>query len=513
VPTDRAPSALRTRRNAFYNVVGQGLPLLVAVLAIPPVIRGLGTERFGLLAIAWIVLGYFGALDLGVGRATTKLVAERAHDADAEDVAAVTWTSVLLQAALGTAAALLLFGVAPLLARRVLEVPPGLVAEAERTFRILALGLPLGLVSNAFRGVLEGSHRFDLAALVRVPLGSANYLVPLLGIWAGLDLPGICAAMVAVRALGALAYAALCATVWRGILRVRLARPRLARRILAFGGWIAVSGALIPLFVYLDRFLIGTLRSLAEVTFYTAPAELVGRMLFLPAGLAGVLFPVFSQLAARGERSSVGARMAGAIRWTALLMAPVAAVLLVAAPELLGFWLDAEIAARSTGVLRLLAIALFVNALGFPAVALVEGVGRPDIVAKYHLIELPVYAGVAAVLVATGGIVGAAWAWLLRMACTIPIFFALCARAAGVRPRDVVGGATGRALALSLGLLLASAAVSFVRTPSVAYAAVAGLLVAFALLTWRVALDEEDRRTARHATLTWAPGIEREPSQ
>ncbi|MCI0403070.1 MAG: flippase, partial [Acidobacteria bacterium] len=48
----------------------------MGVLCIPPIIAGLGAERFGLLALAWAVLGYFNIFDLGLGRATTKFVAE-----------------------------------------------------------------------------------------------------------------------------------------------------------------------------------------------------------------------------------------------------------------------------------------------------------------------------------------------------------------------------------------------------------------------------------------------------
>src|SRR5690606_31513931 len=61
-------------RNALLNLVGLGAPILVAVAAIPAVVRGLGEERFGILAIAWMVIAYLG--ELGVGRATTKFVAE-----------------------------------------------------------------------------------------------------------------------------------------------------------------------------------------------------------------------------------------------------------------------------------------------------------------------------------------------------------------------------------------------------------------------------------------------------
>ncbi|HEX9710452.1 MAG TPA: MATE family efflux transporter, partial [Candidatus Thermoplasmatota archaeon] len=146
--------------NTLFNVAGQGLPLLVAVVAIPGVIAGLGVERFGLLALGWMVLGYFGVLDLGLGRATTRYVAERVEADDPEGARAVAWTSAALQAALGLALAALLLAVAPLLAGRVLAVPPGLVDEAERSFRVVALGLPFALLSRAFRGVLEGTHRF-----------------------------------------------------------------------------------------------------------------------------------------------------------------------------------------------------------------------------------------------------------------------------------------------------------------------------------------------------------------
>uniref|UniRef100_UPI0034E2C47B oligosaccharide flippase family protein n=1 Tax=Methanothrix sp. TaxID=90426 RepID=UPI0034E2C47B len=63
-------------RNAVLNLIGQAVPLLVGVLTIPFVVRGLGTDRFGLLSLAWVVLGYFTIFDLGLGRATTKYVAE-----------------------------------------------------------------------------------------------------------------------------------------------------------------------------------------------------------------------------------------------------------------------------------------------------------------------------------------------------------------------------------------------------------------------------------------------------
>jgi len=59
-------------RNTLLNLLGQAVPLLVGVLTIPFIVHGLGTERFGLLSLAWVILGYFTIFDLGLGRATTK---------------------------------------------------------------------------------------------------------------------------------------------------------------------------------------------------------------------------------------------------------------------------------------------------------------------------------------------------------------------------------------------------------------------------------------------------------
>lgn len=61
-------------RNTLLNLVGHLVPLLAGLATIPYVVRGLGNDGFGILSIAWALLGYFGLFDPGRGRATTKFV-------------------------------------------------------------------------------------------------------------------------------------------------------------------------------------------------------------------------------------------------------------------------------------------------------------------------------------------------------------------------------------------------------------------------------------------------------
>lgn len=61
--------------NIISNVTGMVLPMLVGVLTVPGLLQRLGHERFGVLALGWALVGYFGFLDLGMGRALTQYLA------------------------------------------------------------------------------------------------------------------------------------------------------------------------------------------------------------------------------------------------------------------------------------------------------------------------------------------------------------------------------------------------------------------------------------------------------
>ena len=63
-------------RNALWNLMSLAAPMLVALAAIPALIRTLDADRFAILTLAWMVIGYCSLFDLGLGRALTKLVSE-----------------------------------------------------------------------------------------------------------------------------------------------------------------------------------------------------------------------------------------------------------------------------------------------------------------------------------------------------------------------------------------------------------------------------------------------------
>jgi O-antigen/teichoic acid export membrane protein len=56
-------------RNTVLNLAGGLVPSLVAIVAIPYTLHGMGVERFGILSLYWVAFGYFAVVDLGLARA------------------------------------------------------------------------------------------------------------------------------------------------------------------------------------------------------------------------------------------------------------------------------------------------------------------------------------------------------------------------------------------------------------------------------------------------------------
>jgi O-antigen/teichoic acid export membrane protein len=483
--------------NAVLNLIGQGIPLVVGVITIPLIIRGLGAERFGILSLVWVVLGYFSILDLGLGRATIKFVAEALGRGQEDRIHSLVWTAAMVQGIMGLLGSSILFGITPLLVEHVLRIPSNLMGEAKVTFYALSLAIPIVLVSGSFAGVLQAAQRFDLLNAVRIPSSVLNYVLPLASPFFGVGLPFIVALILLTRLVTLAAIVVLDTRIFPQMrdFAVSLA---LFPSLFSYGGWVMVSGILSPILVYLDRLIIASLISIVAVTYYTAPYEAVIRVLIIPSSLTMSLFPAFSTLQGLGDRERLGRLLARSIKYELLLMAPIILILVLFAKEILQLWLGGDFSRQSTTVFQLLAIGVLINSLAYIPYALLQGVGRPDLTAKFQLLELLLYVGTVWFFIRQWGISGAAAVWTMRMTFDAFLMFLGAFKICHFSPRLLANnGLTISALAVSLLLIVAyvlrviAASLPLV-TQFVLLLALFGLF--FGTL-WMFALDNSDRGT------------------
>lgn len=475
----RLTSGRLLARNTVWSLLGTVLPLGIAAVSIPLLIKGLGTERFGLLSIIWVTIGYFSVFDLGLGQALTKLVAERLGGRDQGEIPQLVTTAMSLIVVLGLIAAGLLAAVTPWLVGHVLKASEPLRLDGERAFWILALTLPFVIASGGLIGVLQAHQRFRAISIVRVVTGSLIFIGPLITLHWTPDLAAAAAALAASRILATVAYVWQCRRAFSSWWQDGRFRASLLRPLINFGSWFTVSNVIGPIMIYMDRFVIGALLSLTAVAYYTTPYEVVTRLLVLPTAFESVLFPAFTMALVADETRVL--KLFGRA-WRVVLIAMVLPVALIVlfAPEGLAAWVGPSFAQHSASVLRWLAIGVLFNSLTRLPGALIQSAGRPDLVAKLHLAELPVYLVGLWLLLHTFGIVGAAVAWTLRIAVDTMAFFWIGARLIPAIKTIALQAVTAIAItATAVGLLAVLALSLHVKIAFAAVLSIGIILVAY----------------------------------
>lgn len=428
-------------RNTILNLAGLGIPLVVGVAVMPIIIRNLGETRFGLLGLTLALLEYSGLFDFGFGLATTKHVAERLARGDGE-VSRLIVGSVLSQVMFGCIGGALFALAAPILVDQVFVIPDAMKAEALSVFRILALMIPATLLLMSLRGILEAAHRFDLSNAIRIPGSVASFVIPAAAASAGYSLPAIMVMLLVTRLIVCLVTIA---AAKRAIPDLRWQIPddwSMLRPLLAFGGWMSVSNVISPLLIYLDRFLLGALIGLAAVGYYTAPFDGVIRLLIVPGSLVGALFPSVSGMNALGDAKSLTRVFSKAVRNISLILAGPALALILFGPAILRLWLGDAFAAQGGLAIRILAFGVLANAVAHVPSSFIAALGRPEISAKFHLLELAIHVPLAWWLITRYGVTGAALAWTIRVTFDAALLFTAASRVLRVPLRQLVAPGT-----------------------------------------------------------------------
>jgi O-antigen/teichoic acid export membrane protein len=400
-------------RNSSFNLAGQVVSIATALACVPIAFRYLGTERFGLLALVWSLLSYAIMFDLGTGPAVARAAAASLVREQGRRIAAIMNAGMLIQLVLGVLALLIIAGLAPVLPRW-LKVPPAYHVDATNSLYALALTLPFVLLAQSQQAVLEAIERFDLVAYVRTPTAIATYAIPAYGALAGWSLARMIVLILVTRVIALAVLYALCRAYvppqQAGTVRAEL--PGLFR----YGRWLAISGALTQVMLYLDRFLLSAMHGLTAVAQYAAPYDAATKLLVLPSSIGVAMFPGLAKDSARNQTDDAAVRCRTATRLTMAVLIPVCTVLFIFADGILHWWLGPGIGAAGVTGFRILLGATLLHALSVPPVVLIEAVGRSDIVARYSLAEIAFYLPVVVLAILHFGVIGAASAWLVRTA-------------------------------------------------------------------------------------------------
>jgi O-antigen/teichoic acid export membrane protein len=300
---------------------------------------------------------------------------------------------------------------APHLATKWLKISPLLQLDTQLAFQIAAIGVIPTTITSGLRGALEGLERFDGSNINKIILGIFMFVLPALSIVLhGNQLWLIALYMVSARV--AIACLAIFQLKYYLMLSTLDSVKTRIKPLLNYGVWITVTGIVGPLMVYGDRFFVSAAVGAALLPIYAIPQEGLQRLLMIPTALCGALLP---KLAAMQEQESHKLFTDSYKRVTVVMFGICAAAALFSYPAL-AWWLSEDFAQKALPIVLVLCIGIWLNSMALVPYTLIHAKGNPKTTALFHIFELFVYGAALWWLANHYGLIGAAWAWVGRVA-------------------------------------------------------------------------------------------------
>lgn len=400
-------------RNSSANFMGAALPALMAIFTLPIIVSHLGKELYGVLSLILAIVGYFALLDINVTAGSVKFLAEFHTRHDHDKVRQVTSLGLLVYGVIGLLGGLVIFFAAPWLINHVFTVPAALVPEAMLATRLSALAFMIAQMQIYLQSIPQSLGRYDISGRFEAVFGSlAPILTALVVVFGG----GLVAVVVFRLGISVVNVALLWRRVRALLPEFKWALPHLAlsRTVMGFSGFAylkrlaAISGD------QADKVIIGALLGMVALTYFVVPYTLIGRVFTLTNRIGGILFPLASSLAAKGEMDKLREIYLVANRYTLYLNACLCVLFVVLGRTMLEVWMGKDFALQGTYVLWLIAIATFFDSLTNLPTQINDGLGHPRVSGGFAVVHAVLCAGLSYLLVGRLGIVGAGLAHLIN---------------------------------------------------------------------------------------------------
>ena len=203
------------------------------------------------------------------------------------------------------------------------------------------------------------------------------------------------------------------------------------------------------------------------------------------------LFPSFSAAAPDSRKNMIGL-YSRSIKILLVLIGPLVAILILFAKDILHLWLGAEFAKQSSIVLQIISAGMLINSLAQMPFALIQGFGRPDLTAKFHVFELLLYIPLMWLLVKHIGIIGGAIAWFIRV--TIDAILLFTASMKFLNSSTIFDSGLKRTTIMVSSMICILFGLSLVNGTILIKLIISGIILTmFTIISWRNVLDAAER--------------------
>jgi len=412
----------RTLNNAVFNTLPWAISAILGIVITPYVVNGFGVEAYGVLSIVLSIVGYLSFLDMNLGQAVVKYVAEFRGEGNIAKVNEVIGTTIFLFLAIGISGGIALILSADMILIRLLKIDPNQIPTARSAISIGAVGFLTSLLLSAMTGAVNGFSRFDITGWVTVVSSILISIGTVALVKFGFGIEWVVVINVATSLLGFVILSCAAKRLLPGLSVKPILRGQMTRMILRYGSYTVLSK-----FAYLinfqgDKIIVGALLGSSYVTFYSVPSMLAQRIMDVITRMAYVTFPLFSELQGKKNLDQVRGLYINASRIILLLATSVALPLLIFGNRFLAAWMGPEFE-RNTGlVVQLSTIALYLSAMTQVPSLVLNGLGYVKITGLFSVTGAGLNLALIYPFTSIMGVSGIAASLLVSRIVMVPLF-------------------------------------------------------------------------------------------
>jgi len=350
----------------------------------PFILHRVGATQYGLWALIGSLAAFGTLLDLGIGSAVTKRVAEFATLGDMGALRRLVSTALWLYSGLGLVALGAATIAAPLVPR-LFNVPPGQESTAEWLTVATGLALAVELPTSCSYSVLRGLGELPLLTLITSTsmIFTAGGIVLVLE--AGGGLVGVVLVNVATALVMQIPMIALIHRRLPGLsVRPRHADRREVRSIMSFSASVFMIDAASKIGTRSDEIVIGSFLPVARVVPFTVAKRVAGLPQLAAAQFEVLILPAASALGARSEMHRIRELSLVSTRVTLAVFLSVGCGVAVLAKPFLSAWVGPAYAG-SASVVLLLTASWFIAMSIWPFSAVLQALSRHRPLARFAL--------------------------------------------------------------------------------------------------------------------------------
>ncbi|MFA6485995.1 MAG: oligosaccharide flippase family protein [Candidatus Magasanikbacteria bacterium] len=350
-------------KNSIYSFIGFIWPILLAFIATPLLIRGLGSAKFGYYILLNASVAFFALLDFGLSYTFIKKLSEEPENAGNESVKKLFSSTFWAYLVIGLLVFLLLCFL-PNLFNSWFRIPDGYAYSHQLIFFCLGLTFLFKMLSVTIGQIPYALQRSDITtkvALLNVTLVQvASVILVLTG-------HGI-ASLVIVQLFSSVIVFLLYFFISRSILpNLKLEfyfSPYFFKGIAKDGFWNFIASGAGNLLTQLDKFVVGIFCGSTGVTYYTSSQMIPEKIHCTAFSLSICFFPVFSRASISGPDDGVRKIFRRGFSMVAFVSGGLSLAVLIYNYQLLKYWLGTEIADNASLAVIFLVGTYFLTSLG-----------------------------------------------------------------------------------------------------------------------------------------------------